>query len=220
MQIVQNRPNLTEVVADNIREMILDGSLAAGRSINEVQLAANLGVSRTPVREALSRLISEGALEEIPRRGYFVQPLSAAEVRQIYPIRSILDPAALELAGIPSREAIAELRCINAELDRCQDPKEAVRLDDLLHLRLIEKCPNHVLKGLIQQFMWRTRRYELGLMRHRVGMPGGVAANERIFVALEHGDLEGACSELRASMLRGQKPVLEWLSATASNKRG
>ena len=82
--------------------MILDGRLPAGERINEVRLAAQLGVSRTPLREALARLANEGALRDEPRRGYFVKPLTGEEVRAIYPIRAILDPAALRLAGIPA----------------------------------------------------------------------------------------------------------------------
>ena len=94
------RPNLNDELAQSVRRMILDGSLAPGR-VNEVHLAAALGVSRTPLREALMRLVSEGALTSIARRGFFVAALSVEEVEQLYPIRAILDPAALRLAGIP-----------------------------------------------------------------------------------------------------------------------
>lgn len=211
MQRFDGRVNLAEEVANLVRDMILDGRLPAGERINEVRLAAQIRVSRTPLREALSRLVNEGALYDVPRRGFFVQPLTAEEVRAIYPIRSILDPAALRLAGIPSREKIARLRDINRRLAECTEPKEAVRLDDELHLELVAECPNPILIDLIRQFMWRTRRYELGLMRERVNMAKAVARHERIFAALESGDLDLACNELEENM-HGERPVLDWLA--------
>jgi DNA-binding GntR family transcriptional regulator len=213
MQRLAVRSNLAEDVANLVRDMILDGGLPAGERINEVRLAAQIGVSRTPLREALSRLVTEGALRDVPRHGFFVRPLTAEEVRDIYPIRGILDPAALRLGGVPSRETLARLRKINLRLAACTDPAEAVRLDDEIHLELIANCPNPVLIELIQQFMWRTRRYELGLMRHRGGMPGAVATHKRIIAALAAGDLDRACRELEGNLMRGQAPVLEWLAA-------
>src|SRR5918998_6669723 len=122
MQRFDSRANLAEGIANLIRDMILDGRLPAGDRINEVHLAAHIGVSRTPLREALSRLVNEGALRDVPRRGFFVCPLSEEEVRAIYPIRSILDPAALRLGGFPSAQRIARLRRLNRQLGACTDP--------------------------------------------------------------------------------------------------
>jgi DNA-binding GntR family transcriptional regulator len=212
MQHFDGRANLAEELASLVREMILDGRLPAGDRVNEVRLSAQLGFSRTPLREGLSRLVNEGALQDIPRRGFFVRPLTAEEVRAIYPIRAILDPAALRVAGIPRQEEIVRLREINRRLAAATDPAEAVRLDDELHLQLVAGCPNPVLIELIEQFMWRTRRYELGLMRLKVGMPNAVAAHERIFAALEAGDLDRAAHELEGNLSRGQEPILQWLA--------
>lgn len=219
MHRFDGRANLAGEVANLVRDMILDGRLPAGDRINEVRLAAQIGVSRTPLREALSRLVNEGALRDEPRRGFFVRPLTAEEVRAIYPIRSILDPAALQLAGIPSPKKIARLRDINCKLASATNPAEAVKLDDELHLELVSGCPNPVLLELIQQFMWRTRRYELGLMKRRANMASAVARHERIFAALEAGDLDLACRELEENM-HGERPVLEWLAERTASDGG
>ena len=211
MQRFDGRANLAEEVANLVRDMILDGRLPEGGRINEVRLAAHIGVSRTPLREALSRLVTEGALYDVPRRGFFVRPLTADEVREIYPIRAILDPAALRLAGVPPPATIARLRDLNRRLAQCTDPAEAVRLDDELHLELVGGCPNRVLVELIEQFMWRTRRYELGLMRKRVNMASAIARHDQIIAALEKADLDMACELLEENM-HGERPVLEWLA--------
>ena len=212
MQRFDLRANLAEEVANEVRGMILDGRLPAGDRINEVRLAAQLGVSRTPLREALSRLVNEGALDDEPRRGFFVRPLTAAELRAIYPIRAILDPAALKLAGIPSSEAILRLREINRRIGASANPAEAIRLDDEFHLDLLAGCPNPVLIDLIKQFIWRTRRYELALMRQDAAVEDTVAAHERILAALEAGDLEQAAHELERNMTGGEQPILDWLA--------
>src|SRR5687767_8917046 len=113
MQRVADRPNLSDELASTVRDMILDGGLPAGERVNEVHLAARLGVSRTPVREALSRLVSEGAVTIVPRLGFFICPLTAEEVEDIYPMRALLDPAALRLAGIPPRAKLERLKTLN-----------------------------------------------------------------------------------------------------------
>ena len=97
------RDNLSDSVVLRLRNMIVDGQLAAGARINEVHLSQQLGISRTPLREALARLAQEGALRSVARIGYFVRPLTVEEFDQLYDIRPILDPEALRLAGLPAR---------------------------------------------------------------------------------------------------------------------
>ena len=143
------RENLSDTIACVIRNMIIEGALPDGSRINEVHLAARLGVSRTPLREALAGLTQEGALSNVPRVGYFVRPLSLDEFEQIYPIRSFLDPEALRLAGLPSASKLARLRRLNAQLAAELDADAVIALDDEWHLELIGDCPNKVLLELI-----------------------------------------------------------------------
>ena len=214
---VADRPNLSEELATELRERIVDGRLPAGERLNEVHLAASLGVSRTPLREALGRLTAEGALTTSPRLGFFVRPLTAEEFRQIYPIRALLDPEALRLAGIPSRDRIASLEKRNAALRRAQDADGVISRDDAWHLELLTGCPNRVLVGLIEQFMRRTRRYEIAYMRERRHV--GVATDEhgKILSALRARNLERACDALRRNMQSGVEPILAWLEEHEKN---
>jgi DNA-binding GntR family transcriptional regulator len=158
------------------------------------------------------RLVSEGAVTIVPRLGFFVCPLSADEVEQIYPMRAILDPAALRLAGLPDKARIARLRAINRRIAKARRPLEVVRLDDNWHFELVEACPNAVLLGLIEQFMWRTRRYELALMGSEVNVAGTVLCHEQVILALEARDLDLACARLEENMRHGKGPILEWLA--------
>jgi DNA-binding GntR family transcriptional regulator len=204
------RGNISEAAADAVRAMIVDGRLAAGERINEVRLAEKLGVSRTPLREALSGLVAEGALIARPRLGYFVRPLSLEDFEQIYAIRPLLDPEALRLAGVPTARRIARLEKINAELGKAKGVR-AIDFDDSWHLELIADCPNTVLIELIKNIMVRTRRYELALMHERRNVSAAAEEHARVLVALRAGDLKTACAALKQNMQSGREPVAAWL---------
>jgi len=205
------RDNLSGALVATLRHMIVDGTLPAGGRLNEVHLAQQLGVSRTPLREALTRLAQEGALTRLPRIGWFVRPLTIEELEQIYPIRSLLDPEALRLAGLPSPERLARLKRVNDRLAAARGTDAAIALDDEWHLLLIDACPNRVLIDLIKQFIRRTRRYEIALMREGRHVAAASAAHAEIIAALERGDLEAACARLRRNLQDGFTPIAEWL---------
>jgi len=207
------RGNISDDVADALRNMIVDGGLPAGERINEVHLSQQLGVSRTPLREALARLAHEGALEAFPRIGYFVRPLTVEEFEQIYTIRPILDPAALSLAGLPSPEQMKRLDEINRRIEKARDADEIIGLDDEWHLQLVSTCPNKVLVDLIKQFARRTRRYEIALMRERRNVLASLTEHKAIMSALRKRNLEGACAALRVNCEIGFAPIMKWLVA-------
>jgi len=220
MQNPLSRANVSETVAAAVRAMIIDGGLAPGERINEVRLAGSLGVSRTPLREALSRLLSEGALVSTPAIGYAVRPLSVAEVEQIYDIRPLLDPEALRLAGLPSPTRLKALEDLNRTFIATGSAEAAVSLDDAWHLELIDRCPNKVLIELIQGIILRTRRYEIALLRERPNRARASQDHDRILAALREGDLDRACSALEANMRSGKGPIVAWLRARGPAEAG
>jgi DNA-binding GntR family transcriptional regulator len=205
------RDNLSDALIALIRERIVDGRLADGSRINEVHLARELGVSRTPLREALAGLEREGAIEGIPRKGWFVRPLTLAEFEQIYAIRPLLDPEALRLAGLPDAPTLARLRALNAKIERARKPEEILALDDEWHMALIGTCTNRVLLDLIRAFTLRTRRYEIALMRERRSALLAVSNHRAVMAALGRGDLEAAVKALRHNLQTGREPVTAWL---------
>jgi DNA-binding GntR family transcriptional regulator len=213
------RDNLSGLLAMELRNRIVDGRLPPGERINEVHLSLQLGVSRTPLREALARLAHEGALRSVPRIGYFVQPLTLEEFGQIYSIRPLLDPEALRLAGLPPRERMERLRELNDRMERARDADAIIGFDDDWHLELVAGCPNRVLIELIRQFMQRTRRYEIALVRERKGASMAGASHRAITGALRRRDLAGACSALRENLQSGYQPIASWLKAREARKR-
>jgi DNA-binding GntR family transcriptional regulator len=209
--ITLSRPNLSEDVADALRNMIVDGTLAAGERINEVHLSQRLGVSRTPLREALARLAREGTLSSMPRIGWFVKPLSLEEFEQLYAIRPLLDPEALRLAGLPQPERIEQLKRLNAQIAATADADRIIDLDDEFHLLLIADCPNQILLDLIGDIIRRTRRYEVALMREQANVAVATENHRAILAALRRRDLEGAVAALRHNLQTGYAPIRAWL---------
>ncbi len=216
---ISSRDNISDSVAAELRHRIVDGRLPAGERINEVHLARQLGVSRTPLREALSRLAAEGALSSIPRFGFFVRPLTFEEFEQIYDIRPILDPEALRLAGLPDTKTLERLEKLNRRLAGMRDPEAAIALDDEWHLVLIDRCPNRVLIELIQNIILRTRRYELALMRETTNVRRATEDHQRILAALRRRDLREACAALKRNMQTGRAPIVSWLKTRESKAR-
>jgi DNA-binding GntR family transcriptional regulator len=214
------RDNISDSVAAAVRDMIVDGRLPPGERINEVHLSAQLGVSRTPLREALAKLAQEGALRSIPRIGYFVRELSLEEFEQIYDLRPLLDPEALRLSGLPSPDRMARLKELNDEIENARDSNAVIDLDDEWHLELIADCPNKVLIDFIKQIIQRTRRYEIALMREKKNVAVATANHKAIMSALKKRDLAAACAALRTNMQTGREPIVKWLKAREAKKGG
>ena len=207
------RANVSEAVATSVRAMIVEGRLAERERINEMRLAQSLGVSRTPLREALGRLSAEGALTSAPSFGYFVRPLTVEEFEQLYDIRPILDPEALRLAGIPPPKRIEQLKKMNRVLATERKPETAIARDDEWHLQLLADCPNRVLIELIEDMMLRTRRYELALFRETRSILRAAKDHEAILRPLRERNLKAACAALKQNMQSGREPILIWLKS-------
>jgi DNA-binding GntR family transcriptional regulator len=207
------RSNASDAAAEAVRAMLVGGVLPEGERINEVRLAGALGVSRTPLREALNRLAAEGALTHTPNLGFAAMPLSADEFEPLYAMRAILDPAALRLAGLPSPSRLRRLIELNAQILASGPVERMLDLDDQWHLELIAGCTNPILIDLIGQFMRRTRRYEIALMRAPDEALTAVGEHGAVLDALQAGDMDGACEALRDNLTRGAEPMLRWLKA-------
>jgi DNA-binding GntR family transcriptional regulator len=123
-----------------IRAQVVDFRMKPGERVNEFQLARQLGLSRTPVREALNRLASEGFLELTPNRGFFFRPPDSEALVQFYEVRSVLERGAFRLACERATDAaIADVAGFwsDAKLIYLRDdPDEKLDLDEGFHLRV------------------------------------------------------------------------------------
>ena len=131
------RPQLAEDVARFVRRRIFDGSYAAGAYVRLDQLAAELGVSVTPVREALFELKAEGLLDQQPRRGFVVRPVTHRDVTDVSNVQAYLGGELTARAAVGITEAqLRELEQIQTDLEgayAADDGERAVRLNHEFH---------------------------------------------------------------------------------------
>lgn len=156
---------LRESIAEAIRTSILRGQFKPGLKISEPSLATQFGISRTPVREALRQLDSEGFLQVTPRRGARVAPLSEKDIHEFYEIKAILEGYAARLAvqKITDKE-INKMEHLNQEMERAdqaQDYKRVFRLHNEFHEVFLRSAGNDQLYHLIHMLVMKFQRFRI-----------------------------------------------------------
>lgn len=203
------RDLLRSRVAEELSRRIVSGELAPAESLNEAALAADLGVSRTPLREALLGLDADGLVRAVANRGFVVAGLGARDVRETYPVRGVLEALALRLAGLPGAPARARLTALNDALREPDlSPRRRIDLDERFHVALTARCPNRRLMALLARLRRHCRRYELAYMGSEGNVQVSVEQHAGLLAHLEAGALEPACAALEANMLVSVEPLL------------
>jgi DNA-binding GntR family transcriptional regulator len=204
--------DLGQEAYDRIRHAIRDGSLAPGLRLTEIDLATRVGASRTPVRQAIARLESEGLLTRDPRRGLSVTRPDHQQVIELYVMREILEGAAARLAAQHATEteldAMAEL--VEAEPAAFDDAVALAEVNQRLHGLLYLAAHNrYLLRGLEQisatisllpTLLTQGGRAQQAHREHR-----------EILAALRKRDGEAAEAAARAHARAAQRHRLAWL---------
>lgn len=188
---IERRP-LHEEVIDQLRDRIVQGDLAPGARLNERILCEQLGISRTPLREAIKMLATEGLVELMPNRGAIVTPLKAANIADTLAVMGTLESLAGELACTNASEAeIAEIRALHFEMlahHARGDLAGYFKFNQLIHLKIIEASGNPVLANTYRQLNANVRRarYMANLSQER--WDAAVREHEEILGALASRD--------------------------------
>jgi DNA-binding GntR family transcriptional regulator len=153
-----DRPkSLAETALAHLRALIVQGDLELGQPLSERQLADDLGVSKTPVREALAQLRNEGLVLIFPQRGAFVFTLSAREIAAICEFRSAVEAAAVKLALERDPDGFAAtLERIVADMAAAQrrgDTRAYLSLDTRYHAAFFEHCGNNFLRDSYERYV-------------------------------------------------------------------
>lgn len=190
------RTFIRDDVYQSLRGWIVGGELAPGETLKDKELAAQLGVSRTPVREALRRLEDEGLVETAANRWTRVTPIALADAEQIYPIIQALEVLALTLA-LPQLSAvhIQQLQEANEQLKAAlinHDPQAAVQADGAFHQMLVNAANNAELSNLLEQLKVKYQRIELAYFSHGDLLIASYEEHQRLITALQNQDFETA----------------------------
>ncbi|MEO6998604.1 MAG: GntR family transcriptional regulator [Terracoccus sp.] len=203
----QGHPSDTGQAAEHaytcIREQILSGERSGGEWLREDGLADSIGVSRTPVREALRRLAAEGLVLYQPNRGVQVQTWSASDLNEIYGLRSLLEPYGSRLAARTGRADCEALEALSTRMEkevnsRVPDLDMVAELNNDFHRLIIEASGNARLTDLV------TSNLQVPLVRHTfsryssASLQRSMAHHRELVDALRVGDPEWAESVMRA----------------------
>lgn len=198
------------LIRREISDRILDGRLPPLAPVRHTEMADELGVSVTPLREALIELAREGLLEARPNRGFVVAPFGERELRDLYEVVSQLETTALR-DHPPGPGRYDRLEAINRELaDAGGDPWRAVELDIAWHCELLADDPNEVRRDVLDGLKLRAVRYAYAYLREVGRIPRSVEQHRTIMAWLRDDDLAAAARELEENWR--PRRMLEWLA--------
>ena len=185
---------LRELVFESIREAIIGGQLPPGERLMEIQLAEEMGVSRTPVREAIRKLELEGLVVMIPRKGAYVSGLSMKDISDVFEIRSALEGLAAELAS--ERATEEELENMERHLVRIAEGIEkgditsVVEVDTDFHGMLYTASRNQWLGQIINNLREQIQRFRQTSLSYPGRMRVALEEHRRIVEAISSRDPE------------------------------
>lgn len=194
-------PTLSEWVDARLRSAILGGELVAGQKLRSEHLAAQWGVSPTPLREAFQRLAGEGMVVIEPQRGARVAAIDASEAAEFYELRLLLDPKALRssMANATDEWRASVSASYERLVSRHPTIPEYLHAHRAFHLVLLEGCSNRQLFRTVAQLHDHTQRFQVvGAAGPRRGNPA--AEHAQLFDAVMAGDSRRATSVLTAHL--------------------
>jgi DNA-binding GntR family transcriptional regulator len=179
---------------------IVHGDLAPADNINETEVASRLGVSRTPLREAMLALVHDGFLTATPGRGFSVRALTRGDAEDLYPILWTLEGLALRSAWPIPRARLKDMEEANRRLESARgDPALALARDREWHALLLADCPNRKLLLMIENLKHHAARFEDAFMRNSGQVITSVAQHREIQTAIRRGERDRALALLEAN---------------------
>lgn len=192
---------LRDVVFNTLRQAILKGELEPGERLMEIQLSERLGVSRTPIREAIRKLELEGLVLMIPRKGAEVAKISETSLREVLEVRRSLEELAAELAcqRIGERELLdlEEAEEAFAEAIINGEPMEIAESDEHYHDLIYQATGNSRLVQILNNLREQMYRYRLEYIKDEDKRQILVVEHEHILQALKNHDIQDAKSAVR-----------------------
>jgi len=179
---------LHEEACRQLRDLIIQGTFAAGARLNERELTERLGISRTPLREATRRLASEGLVVLLPHRGAIVAPINETKVRETLAVMGALEAHAGELAcSRATDQEINEIRALHYEMlaDRArEDHQSYFARNQAIHFKIIDCAGNAVLSQTYRTLNDQVRRVRYQANVNRERWDQAIAEHEEILAAL------------------------------------
>jgi DNA-binding GntR family transcriptional regulator len=208
-----SKSSLVDQAYEAIRRRILDNVFPPGYQALESELAQALGISRTPVREALIRLQKEGLVSVVPRHGMRVLPVSPTDMAEIYAVLTALECAAAEMlaARRPGEEQLKPLMQATRDMERALkagDLEAWAAADERFHRTLVELAGNRMLRETVENFWDRAHRARMVTLRLRPKPVNSTKEHTQLVERLRAGDAAGAVEVNRAHRARAGGELL------------
>jgi DNA-binding GntR family transcriptional regulator len=208
---------LREVVCETLREAIRTGVLQPGERLMEIKLAEELGVSRTPVREAIRKLELEGYVIMMPRRGTYVANLSIRDINEVFEIRTSLDSLASGLAAEritdEELERLERLLVMIGEYIEAGNMEKIVETDTEFHDILYQASRNSRLIGIIMNLREQLTRFRAMSMAYPGRLKETLEEHSRIVEAIAQGNAKLAQKASELHMEKSEKTLLVSMEA-------
>ncbi len=208
---------LRDVVVDNIRQAIIGGQFPAGMRLMELQLAEEMGVSRTPVREAIRKMELEGLVVMIPRRGAYVADISIKDINEVYEIRTALDVLAAGLAAerIDDDEIkqMKELLDADKPLVAAKDYPKIIENDTAFHDVIYKASRNKRCMNIISNLREQITAIRGRSMPYPGRLTDMIREHENIYEAIAQRSVDKAQKAVRTHMENAERTLLKVIEA-------
>jgi len=193
---LNNYKPLREVIFETLRQAIIMGELKPGERIMEIQFAEKMGVSRTPVREAIRKLELEGLVTMLPRKGAHVAELSEKDIKDVLEIRSSLDGLATSLAAQRiQKEELKELKNIINQFEQYMEKNNVqglIKKDIEFHDLIYKASRNEKLIQIIANLKDQVHRFRVVYLKDYSSPKEIIREHLHIYEAIKNGDAEQA----------------------------
>jgi DNA-binding GntR family transcriptional regulator len=209
------RKSLGQHVFENLKGAIIRGDMPPGNRLVESRIADALGISRTPVREAIHKLEREGLLRKLPQGGFFVVGLTREDIEETFGIRSVLESYAARLAAIKHRQE--ELRPLEEKVDEFQTCLDRGKMDRLpkinteFHDLLYALCRSPKLIKMINNLREQIYRFRKIILKMEEMAKTSNDDHKEMLKAMKKRDADRVEALVRAHILRGQSIVMNQL---------
>ncbi|HOQ37263.1 MAG TPA: GntR family transcriptional regulator [Acetivibrio sp.] len=206
---------LREVVFNTLREAIISGELKPGERLMEVKLAEKMGVSRTPVREAIRKLELEGLVNMLPRKGAHVAELSAKDIMDVLEVRATLDGMATSLAAERiTDEEIKDLAHIQSQFEAYaykNNLQGSIKKDVEFHDLIYRASRNERLIQISSNLREQIQRFRVIYMKDYSNPENLISEHKYIFDAISRHDVEGAKRYAQIHINNQEKSIIKAL---------
>ncbi len=212
---------LRDVVFKTLRQAILTGELKPGERLMEIHLANKLGVSRTPIREAIRQLELEGLVIMVPRKGAQVASITEKSLTDVLEVRLALEKLAVELAckriSYEQKEILKEKMLEFEQLAGTDDASLIARADVAFHDAIFESTGNMRLGQMVNNLAEQMYRYRFEYIKDRSGHEKLVSEHRLIYDAIIRADIEEATKQISVHIKNQEDSIINQIRSEKGN---